>query len=148
MGRSQGAILASAAFPCPTLGSLRGRALLPPSVALLHRKDSHERFHSVDFAVEDLKRFPHSELVTAALTHAPSHAQPDDAHALIDGDDARLHVTESIEDRERLCRDVLAAGGKLAVGTCHHLAVFVAIGTRRKWRVHVGEVLAALRPAG
>src|SRR5215471_18245089 len=76
------------------------QALLPPSVALLHRKDSHERFHCVDFAVVDLKRFPHRELVTAALAHAPSHTQPDDAHALIDGDDARLHVTKAIEDRE------------------------------------------------
>jgi len=69
--------------------------------------------------------FPYRELVTAALAHTSSHTQPDDAHALIDGDDVRLHVTEAIEDLERLRRDVLAAGGKLAVGTCHHLAVFV-----------------------
>jgi hypothetical protein len=109
------------------------QALFPPSVALLHRKDSHERFHSVDFAVVDLKRFPHRELVAAALAHAPGHAQPDDAHALIDGDDARLHVTEAIEDRERLCRDVLAAGGELAVGTCHQPQM-ARPHRRKSWR--------------
>src|SRR5258705_13515491 len=81
------------------------QALLPPSVALLHREDSHERFHRVDFAVVDLERLPHRELVAAALAHTPGHAQPDDAHALIDGDDTRLHVAEAIEDRERLRRD-------------------------------------------
>src|ERR1700689_4985264 len=122
-------------FPTSHSRKSAEQTLLPPSVALLHRKDSHERFHSVDFSVVDLKRFPHRELVTAALAHAPSHAQPDDAHALIDRHDARLHVAEAIEDGERLCRDILAAGGKLAVGTCHHLAVFVAIGIRCKWRV-------------
>ena len=31
------------------------QALLPPNVALIHRKDSHERFHSVDFAVVNFK---------------------------------------------------------------------------------------------
>ena len=50
------------------------QTLLPRSVALRHRKDFHEGFHSVNFAVVDLKRFPHRELVTAALAHAPSHA--------------------------------------------------------------------------
>src|SRR5205085_3548726 len=39
------------------------RALLPPSIALLHREDSHECFHCVDFAVVDLERLPHRELV-------------------------------------------------------------------------------------
>jgi hypothetical protein len=112
------------------------QALLPPPVALLHRKDFHERLDRVDLAVVDQERFPHRELVPAALAHTPSHAQPDDAHTFIDGDDARLHVTEAIENRERLRRHILAAGGKLAVGTGHHLAVFVAIGTRRKWRPH------------
>src|SRR5262245_30459574 len=97
--------------------------LLPTAVALLHREDSHESFYGVDLPVVDLERLPHSELVTAALANAPGHAQPDDTHALIDGDDASLHVTEAIEDRERLRGDILAAGGKLAVGTCHQLAV-------------------------
>ena len=69
----------------------------------------------MDFAVVDLERLPHRELVASALAHAPSHAQPDDSHALIDGDYASLHVTETIEDCERLRRDVLAAGGKLGM---------------------------------
>jgi hypothetical protein len=38
--------------------------------------------------------FPHRELVPAALAHASSHAQPDDAHTFIDGD--RLYITEAI----------------------------------------------------
>src|SRR5262249_13688884 len=71
-----------------------------------------------------------------------------DAHALVDGDDARLNVTEAIEDRERLRRDVLAAWCKLAVGTSHYLAVFVAISVRSKGSVDVGERLCGVEPGG
>src|SRR5687768_10467133 len=89
-------------------------ALLPPAVALLHRQDPHERFHGVDLTVVDLEHLPYCQLIAAALAHAPGHAQPHDAHALISGDDACLHVTEPLEDRERLGGDVLAAGSELA----------------------------------
>src|ERR1700674_4044010 len=101
---------------CPALDaeSLRDPielALPPPAVAFLHRQDPHERFHGVNLAVIDLERLPHRQLIAAALAHAPGHAQPHDAHALIHSDDARLHVTEALEDCERLGGDVLAAGG-------------------------------------
>src|SRR5882672_12699359 len=125
---------------------MAGRWLLPPSVALLYRENSHERFHRVDFAVVNFERLPNRELVAAALAHAPGHAQPDDAHALIDGDDARLNITEAIEYRERLRRDVLTTGGKRAFGTRHHLAVFVAIGIGSEGRVHVGKSLRGVEP--
>src|SRR3990172_6783419 len=49
---------------------------------------------------------PHRQLVATLRAHAPGHAQPDDAHALVHGDDACLHVTEALEDRERLGGDV------------------------------------------
>src|SRR6476659_106516 len=101
--------------------------LLPPAVAFLDRQDPHERFHGVDLAVVDLERLPHRQLIAAALAHAPGHAQPPDAHPLIHGDDARLHLTEALEDRERLGGDVLAVGGELAGWSSHHLAVLVAI---------------------
>src|SRR5688572_10060084 len=107
-------------------------ALLPPSIAFFHREDPHESLHRMYFAVVDLERLPHRELITALGAHAPGHAQPDDAHALIDGDDARLHVPKAIENRERLRGDALATGGKGAAGTCHQLAVFEAIGSRSK----------------
>lgn len=45
--------------------------LLPPSVALFHRKDSHERFHRVNFVVVDIERLPHCKPVTAEVGHAP-----------------------------------------------------------------------------
>ena len=63
-GRSLRAVFASAVLPpqfsyVPHSGvcgaGAAPTALLPPPVALLHRKDSHERFHSVDLAVVDLK---------------------------------------------------------------------------------------------
>jgi hypothetical protein len=69
------------------------QTLLPPSVALLQHKDSHERFHRVDFAVIDLERFPPVNWSPPPTCALPSHAQPDDAHALMDGDDVRLHIT-------------------------------------------------------
>src|SRR4026209_959162 len=94
------------------LGSIKGPpsppALPPPAVAFLYRQDPHERFHGVDLAVVDLEHLPHRQLIAALFAHAPGHAQPDDAHALIRGDDARLHVTEAFENRQRLRRDVLA----------------------------------------
>jgi hypothetical protein len=70
----------------------------------------------VDLAVVDLERLPHRQLIAAALAHAPGHAQPDDAHALVHGNDARLHVAEALEDRQRLGGDVLAAGANLQSG--------------------------------
>src|SRR5436189_5746894 len=76
--------------------------LLPSAVALLHRQDPHERFHGVDLAVVDLEGFPHGQLIPAAFANAPGHAQQDDAHALVHGDDARLRVAEALEDREPL----------------------------------------------
>src|ERR1700676_878972 len=106
--------------------------LFPPAVAFLHRQAPHERFHGVDLAVVDLERLPHRQLIAAALAHAPGHAQPDDAHALIHSDDARLHVTEALEDCQRLGGDVLAAGGELAVWSGHYLAVLVTIGVGRE----------------
>src|SRR5438477_10674878 len=115
------------------------RALLPPAVALLDRQDPHERLHGVDLAVVDLERLPHRQLIAAALAHAPGHAQPDDAHALVHGDDACLHIAEALENRERLRGDVLAAGSERAVRPGHHLAVLVAIRIGREGRVHCGE---------
>jgi hypothetical protein len=56
------------------LSLINKQALLPSSIALLHREDSHERFHCVDFAVVDFERLPNRELVTAALAHASGHA--------------------------------------------------------------------------
>src|ERR1043165_8744973 len=98
------------------------RSLLPASIALFERQDPHERFDRVDLAVIDLERLPHRQLIAAALAHAPGHAQPHDAHALVHRDDACLHVAETLENRERLRGDVLAAGSELAVGPGHHLA--------------------------
>ena len=66
--------------------------------------------------------------------------------ALVHGDDARLHVTEALKDRERLRGDVLAAGGELAVRPGHHLAVLVAIGVLREGCVHGGEGLRGIEP--
>jgi hypothetical protein len=72
-------------------------------------KAVHERFHGVDLAVIDPERLPHRQLIAAALAHAPGHAQPHDAHALIHSDDARLHVTEALEDCERLAPPVMSS---------------------------------------
>src|SRR5215470_15943841 len=120
------------------------RLLLPPAVALLERQDPHERFHGVDLAVVDLEGLPHRQLIAAALAHAPGHTQPDDAHALVHGDDACLDVAEALEDRKRLRRDVLAAGSELAVRPGHHLAVLVAVRVGREGRVHGGEGLRSI----
>src|SRR5215467_9619576 len=100
---------------------LRPPMLLPPAIALLERQDPHERFDSMDLTVVDLERFPQGQLIAAALARAPRHAQPHDAHALVHGDDAGLHVAEALEDRKRLRGDVLAAWRELAVGSGHDL---------------------------
>jgi len=57
----------------------------------------------------------------------PRHAQPDDAHALIDGDDARLNITEAIEYRGDCGRDVLTTR-QTCIWDPPSPGVFVAIG--------------------
>src|SRR5688572_15647893 len=92
--RTKGRAGCSAVFTCTSGLAVHGGwlpALLPPAVALSHRQDPHERFHGVDLAVVDLEHFPHRQLIAAALAHAPGHAQPDDAHPLVRGDDTGLH---------------------------------------------------------
>src|SRR5687767_1095690 len=132
--------------PRQTAARITKSALFPPAITFLHRQDPHERFHGVDLTVVDLEHLPHRQLIAAALAHPPGHAQPYDAHALVGGDDARLHVAEALEDRERLGGDVLAAGSKGAGRSGHHLAVLQAIGSWRERCVHGGEGLRGIEP--
>jgi len=55
-----------------------------------------------------------------------------------------MHVTQALEDRERLGGDVLAARGELAVWSGHHLAVLIAISVGREACVHGGEGLRGI----
>src|ERR1700741_1577958 len=109
-------------------GSTTAASSLPAARPQLERQDLPECFDGVDLPVVDLERFPDRELLAAFLPYAPGHAEPDDSHTLVDADHARRYVAEALEDRERLRRDVLAAGRERAVRTGHHLAVLVAIG--------------------
>src|SRR5262245_61105023 len=79
----------------PFISTAIARVLLPAAVSQLERQDSHERFDRVDLAVVDLEALPNRELFAAALAHTPVHAQPDDAHPLVDADDARRHLAEA-----------------------------------------------------
>jgi hypothetical protein len=98
----------------------------------------------VDLSVVDLERFPHRQLIATALAHAAGHAPPDNAHTFIHGDDARLHITELRENRERLRGDVLTAWRELAVRSRHDLSVLVGISVGREGCLDVGEGLSGI----